>query len=127
VLPFATANPDDEYLVEGICDDIITALYKMRWLFVIARNTTFAFKGRAVDVTQIARQLGVSYVLSGSLRRLSNRVRISAQLIEADTGGSLWAERYDRDLTDIFALQDSSRGKSLRRLSRSFSGERANG
>jgi adenylate cyclase len=111
VLPFAAANSDDEYLVEGICDDIITALYKMRWLFVIARNTTFAFKGRAVDVTQIARQLGVAYVLSGSLRRVSDRVRISAQLIEADTGGSLWAERYDRDLTDIFALQDEIAGQ----------------
>jgi len=111
VLPFAAANSDDEYLVEGICDDIITALYKMRWLFVIARNTTFAFKGRAVDVTQIARQLGVAYVLSGSLRRMSDRVRISAQLIEADTGGSLWAERYDRDLTDIFALQDEIAGQ----------------
>jgi adenylate cyclase len=111
VLPFATADPNDEYLVEGICDDIITALYKMRWLFVIARNTTFAFKGRAVDVTQIARHLGVAYVLSGSLRRLRNRVRISAQLIEAETGGSLWAERYDRDLTDIFALQDEIAGQ----------------
>src|SRR3954451_11766016 len=83
----------------------------MRWLFVIARNTTFAFKGRAVDVTQIARQLGVAYVLSGSLRRVSDRVRISAQLIEANTGGSLWAERYDRDLTDIFALQDEMAGQ----------------
>ena len=111
VLPFSTADANDEYLVEGICDDIITALYKMRWLFVIARNTTFAFKGRAVDVTQIARQLGVAYVLSGSLRRMNDRVRISAHLIEAETGGSLWAERYDRDLTNIFALQDEIAGQ----------------
>jgi adenylate cyclase len=106
VLPFATTTPEDEYLGDGISDDVITALSKMRWLFVIARNSAFAFKGRPVEIGQIARQLGVAYVLTGSVRRGGNRVRISVQLVEGETGTSLWAERYDRDLGDLFALQD---------------------
>ena len=83
-----------------------TALAKMRWLFVIARNSAFAFKGRAVEVGEIARHLGVAYILSGSLRRSGQRVRISMQLVEAKTATSLWAERFDRNLEDILALQD---------------------
>jgi adenylate cyclase len=106
VIPFTTSHPEDDYLVEGICDDVITSLYKMRWLFVIARNSTFPLKGQAIEVTDIARRLGVSYLLTGSLRRSGNRVRVTCQLVEGATGGSLWAERYDRDLTDAFALQD---------------------
>ena len=106
VLPFATTTVEDEYLGDGISDDVITALSKMRWLFVIGRNSSFAFKGRALDTGQIARQLGVVYVLTGSVRRSGERVRISVQLVDAPTGASFWAERYERDLGDIFALQD---------------------
>jgi adenylate cyclase len=106
VLPFATTTAEDEYLGDGISDDVITALCKKRWLFVIARNSAFSFKGRPVEIGQIARQLGVAYLLTGSLRRSGERVRISVQLVEGETGTSLWAERYDRDLVDILALQD---------------------
>ncbi|WP_157182245.1 adenylate/guanylate cyclase domain-containing protein [Methylobacterium sp. WSM2598] len=106
VLPFATTSPEDEYLGDGISDDVTTALSKMRWLFVIARNSAFSFKGRAVEIGQIARQLGVAYILTGSVRRGGNRVRISVQLVEGETGMSLWAERYERDFGDMFALQD---------------------
>jgi adenylate cyclase len=106
VLPFATASPDDEYLADGISDDLITALSKMRWLFVIARNSTFAYKGRAIQVTEIARQLGVAYIVTGSMRRSGTRVRVSVQLVEDDKGSSIWAERYDRDVSDILALQE---------------------
>src|SRR5215204_6507361 len=106
VLAFATTTVEDEYLGDGISDDVITALSKMRWLFVIGRNSSFAFKGRALDTGQIARQLGVAYILTGSVRRSGDRVRISVQLVEGETGASLWAERYERSLGDIFALQD---------------------
>ncbi len=101
VLPFVTANAEDEYLADGIADDIITALSKMRWLFIIGRNSSFAYKGRAVQVSEIARQLGVVYVVTGSMRKSASRVRASVQLVEAETGGAIWAERYDRDLTGI--------------------------
>ncbi|WP_247654406.1 transcriptional regulator [Microvirga sp. HBU67558] len=106
VLPFTTSKVEDEYLADGITDDIITILSKMRWLFIIARNSAFAYKGKAVEVTQIARQLGVVYVVSGTLRYSGSRVRISVQLAEGETGGSVWAERYERELEDIFRLQD---------------------
>jgi adenylate cyclase len=108
VLPFAnlSGDPEQEYFADGITDDIITALAKTRWLFVIARNSSFAFKGKAIETDQVARRLGVRYILSGSVRRSGNHVRISAQLTEAETGGSIWAERYDRDVSDILALQD---------------------
>ncbi|HEX2134632.1 MAG TPA: adenylate/guanylate cyclase domain-containing protein [Microvirga sp.] len=108
VLPFTnlSGDPEQEYLADGLADDILTALAKSRWLFVMARNSSFAFKGKAIETDQIARRLGVRYVLSGSVRRSGSHIRVSAQLIEADTGGSIWAERYDRHLTDIFALQD---------------------
>ena len=101
-----SGDPEQEHFADGIAEDIITALSKSRWLFVIARNSSFAYKGRPVDIKQISRELGVRYVLEGSVRKAGNRVRITGQLIEATTGTHLWAERYDRDLTDIFAVQD---------------------
>jgi TolB-like protein/Tfp pilus assembly protein PilF len=108
VLPFDNMSdgPDQEYFADGISEDLITGLSRIRWLFVIARNSTFVYKGRAVDVKQVARELGVRYVLEGSVRRTSKQLRISAQLIDAITGGHLWAERYDRAVGDIFAVQD---------------------
>ncbi len=108
VLPFANMSGDaeQEYFSDGISEDIITDLSKVSALLVIARNTAFTFKGKAADVKAIARQLGVSHVLEGSVRKSGTRVRITAQLIDGSTGGHLWAERYDRDLVDIFALQD---------------------
>ncbi len=101
-----SGDPEQEYFSDGISEDLITALSKIRWFFVIARNSTFTYKGQAIEVTQIARQLGVRYVIEGSVRKAGNRVRISAQLIDATTGRHVWAERYDRDLADIFELQD---------------------
>jgi adenylate cyclase len=108
VLPFAnmSGDPEQEYFADGISEDIITGLSKLRWFFVIARNSSFAYKGKAVDVKRAARELGVRYILEGSVRRAGNRVRITAQLIDASTGNHVWADRYDGDLTDIFALQD---------------------
>jgi adenylate cyclase len=108
VLAFANMSGDleQEYFSDGIADDIITELSRSRLLFVIARNSSFTYKGRAVDVRQVARELGVRYVLEGSVRRGGERVRVSAQLIDADAGIHVWAERYDRKLTDVFAVQD---------------------
>ena len=108
VLAFAnmSGDPEQEYFSDGIAEDIITLLSRSRSLFVIARNSSFTYKGRAVDVKQIARELGVRYVLEGSVRRGGNRVRVSAQLIDAETGNHIWAERYDRDFADVFAVQD---------------------
>jgi adenylate cyclase len=108
VLPFdnMSGDPEQEYFVDGIVEDIITGLSRIKWLFVIARNSTFVYKGRSVDIKQAGRELGVRYVLEGSLRKAGNRVRVSAQLIEAETGTHVWAERYDRAIGDIFDLQD---------------------
>ena len=108
VLPFAnpSCNPDQEYFSDGIADDIITELSRSRALFVIARNSSFAYRERSFDVRQIARELGVRYLLEGSVRRSAERVRVTAQLIEAETGNHIWAERYDRNLSEIFAVQD---------------------
>jgi adenylate cyclase len=108
VLPFnnVSGDPEQEYFVDGITEDIITALSKWRWFLVIARNSTFAYKGKSVDLKEVGRDLGVRYVLEGSMRRAGRRVRITTQLIDTATGTHLWAERYDRDLTDIFAVQD---------------------
>lgn len=108
VLPFSnmSGDPEQEYFADGITEDITTALSHHRWFFVIARNSTFVYKGRAVDVKQVARELGVRYILEGSVRRAGQRVRITGQLIEAETGNHLWAERFDRDMADIFAIQD---------------------
>ena len=97
---------DQEFFSDGITDDIITELSRSRSLFVIARNSSFTYKGRAVDVRRVARELGVRYVLEGSVRRNDKRVRVVAQLIDAETGNHILAERYDRDLTDVFAIQD---------------------
>ena len=108
VLPFQnlSGDPEQEYFADGMVEDIITGLSRIKWLFVIARNSTFAYKGRPVDVKQVGRELGVRYVLEGSVRKVADRVRINGQLIDAATGAHIWAERYDRGLEDIFALQD---------------------
>ncbi len=108
VLPFTnmSGDPEQEYFADGITEDIITDLSKVSGLFVLGRNTAFTLKGKAVDLQQTAKQFGVSYVLEGSVRKAGNRVRITAQLIQGSNGGHLWAERFDRDLTDIFAIQD---------------------
>lgn len=108
VLPFTnmSGDPEQEYFADGLTEDIITGLSRVRNLFVIARNSVFVYKGRAVSVAQVAHDLGVRYVLEGSLRKSSNRVRITAQLIEAATGHHVWAEKFDRELVEIFDLQD---------------------
>ena len=108
VLPFAnmSGDPEQEYFADGISEDIITGLSKLHWFFVIARNSSFVYKGKAVDVKRVARELGVRYVLEGSVRKGGNRVRITTQLIDAVTSNHIWADRYDGDLTDVFALQD---------------------
>ncbi len=108
VLPFQniSGDPEQEFFADGIAEDIITALSRYPSLFVIARNSSFSFKRRATDLRQIGEELGVRYVLEGSLRKSGNRVRLTAQLIEAETGKHVWAERYDRDLADIFVVQD---------------------
>ncbi len=108
VLPFdnLSGDPEQQYFSDGITEDIITDLSKVSGLFVIARNSAFTYRGRAVNVQEVSRALGVRYVLEGSVRKAGNRVRIAAQLVDGTTGGHLWAERYDRDLTDIFAVQD---------------------
>jgi adenylate cyclase len=108
VLPFTNfgARPEQDFLADGITEDIITALARLRWLFVIARNSSFVYKGRAVDVRQVSRELGVRYVLEGSARTAGERIRITSQLIDAETGKHIWAEKYDRELHDVFAVQD---------------------
>jgi TolB-like protein/tetratricopeptide (TPR) repeat protein len=107
-LPFQnwSGDPEQDYFADGIVEDIITALSRIRWLFVIARNSSFTYKGRAVDVKQVGRELGVRYVLEGSVRKAANRVRITGQLIDATTGAHLWAERFEGSLDDVFELQD---------------------
>jgi TolB-like protein len=101
-----SGDPEQEYFADGVVEDIITALSRIRWLFVIARNSSFTYKGRAVDVKQIGRELGVRYVLEGSVRKAANRVRITGQLVDAAAGTHLWAERFEGSLDDIFELQD---------------------
>jgi adenylate cyclase len=107
VLPFQnmSGDPDQEYFADGVVEDITAALSRAGWLFVIARNSSFAYKGKSPDVRQVGRELGVRYVLEGSVRKAANRVRITGQLVDATSRAHVWAERYDRDLTDIFALQ----------------------
>ena len=101
-----SGDPEQEYFADGMVEEIITALSRIRWLFVIARNSSFTYKGQAVDVKQVGRELGVRYVLEGSVRKAGGRVRITAQLIEADSGAHLWADRFDGSLEDVFELQD---------------------
>jgi adenylate cyclase len=109
VLPFAnmSGDPEQDYFADGVVEEIITALSRIKWFFVIARNSTFTYKGRAVDVKQVGRELGVRYVLEGSIRRAGSRVRIAGQLIETSTGRHVWADRFEGGLEDIFSLQDS--------------------
>ena len=108
VLPFTnlSGDPEQEYFADGMVEDIIAGLSRIKWLFVVARNSSFTFKGAAVDVKQVGRELGVRYVLQGSVRKAGPRIRISSQMLEAESGGHLWSERFDRPLDDIFALQD---------------------
>ncbi|MGA2792866.1 MAG: adenylate/guanylate cyclase domain-containing protein [Roseiarcus sp.] len=108
VLPFQnmSGDPEQEYFADGMVEDIITGLSRIKWLFVIARNSSFVYKGKAVDVRRVGRELGVRYVLEGGVRKAGNRVRITAQLIEAETGAHLWADKYDGALEDVFDLQD---------------------
>jgi len=118
VLPFEnmSGDPEQEYFSDGITEEIITALSKTPKLFVIARNSTFTYKGKPVKVQQVSRELGVKYVLEGSVRKAGDKVRITAQLVDAKTGHHLWAERYDRDLKNIFALQDEITKKIITSL-----------
>ncbi|MGA7182661.1 MAG: winged helix-turn-helix domain-containing tetratricopeptide repeat protein [Pseudolabrys sp.] len=115
VLPFEnmSGDPEQEYLADGLSEDIITGLSRQRWFFVIARNSSFAFKGETVDVREVARELGVRYVLEGSVRKAASRVRVTAQLIDASKGVHLWADRYDRELANIFELQDEITNKVI--------------
>jgi adenylate cyclase len=108
VLPFEnmSGDPEQEYFADGMVEEIITALSRFNWLFVIARNSSFTYKGKAVNVKQVGHELGVRYVLEGSVRKASGKVRITGQLIDALTGAHIWADRFERDLTDVFALQD---------------------
>jgi TolB-like protein/Flp pilus assembly protein TadD len=108
VLPFANISGDamQDYFVDGITEDLITELSRMRWFLVMARNSSFAYKGQAIDVKRVGRELDVRYILQGSVRKVGRRVRISAQLVDATTGGHIWVERYDRRLTDMLAVQD---------------------
>jgi len=108
VLPFENMSddPKQEYFADGMVEEIITALSRFKSLFVIARNSTFSYKGKSPDIRQVGRELGVRYVLEGSVRKASGKVRIAGQLIDAVTGAHIWADRFERDLTDVFALQD---------------------
>ena len=108
VLPFTdlSTDPEQEYFADGIVEDIITALSRMRWLFVIARNSSFTYKGRFLDLKQVGRELGVRYLLEGSVRKSARRVRITAQLVDVSTGASLAAQRFEGTLDDVFELQD---------------------
>ena len=101
-----SGNPEQEYFANGMTGDIITGLSRLKWLFVIARNFTFAYKGKAVNVRQIAQDLSVRYVLEGGVRVSGRRMRITSQLVEAASGRHIWAERYDRQLDDVFAVQE---------------------
>ena len=118
VLPFANMSDDrgTEWFADGVVEDLITGLTRFKTLVVIARNSSFTYKGRAVDVKQVGRELGVRYVLEGSVRRAANRVRITTQLVETRTGAQVWAERYDALLDDIFAVQDQLSGNLLSAL-----------
>lgn len=106
-----SGDPEQEFFADGIAEDVITALLRYPSLFVSARNSCFTYKGRPVDVKQVGRDVGVRYVLEGSPRKGGSRVRVTAQLVEAESGKHVWAERYDRDLADIFAVQDDHRGR----------------
>ena len=108
-----SGDPEQEFFSDGITEDIITALSRISGLLVIARNSTMVYKGKAVDVKQVGREQGVRYVLEGSVRKAGNRIRVTAQLIDATTGHHLWADRYDRELDDVFKVQDEITGKII--------------
>jgi adenylate cyclase len=129
VLPFAnmSGDPEQDYFSDGISEDLITDLSKIKGLFVIARNSAFAYRGMSVDVRRVGRELGVRWVLEGSVRKAGNRVRITAQLIDGQSGGHLWADRYDGDLTDIFALQDEVTSRIVRSLEVHLGGDERRG
>jgi TolB-like protein len=122
VLPFQniSGDPEQEYFADGMVEEIITALSRFRQLFVIARNSSITYKGRAVDVRQVGRELGVRYVLEGSIRKAGNRLRITGQLIDASSGTHLWADRFDGGLEDIFDLQDQVTAKVVGAISPSW-------
>src|SRR5262249_23467483 len=125
ILPFTnmSADAEQEYFADGLTEDLITDLSKVPGLFVIARHSSFSYKGKSVDSRQVAREMGVRYVLEGSARRASGRVRINAQLIDAHTGGHLWADRFDRDFTDVFAIQDEMVATIAKSLVSQLTGE----
>ena len=108
VLPFQnmSGDPEQDYFADGMAEDIVTGLSHIKWLFVIARNSSFVYKGKAIDVRQVGRELGVRYVLEGGVSKSGNRLRITAQLVEAETGAHLWADRFDGDTGDVFDFQD---------------------
>src|SRR5262249_19968889 len=108
VLPFInmSGDPEQEYFADGMAEEVITALSRCKWLFVIAQNSSFIYKGKAVDVREIGHDLGVRYVLEGSVRRSGNRLRFNGQLVDATSGAHIWAERFDGDMSDVFELQD---------------------
>ena len=121
VLPFTnmSGDPEHEYFADGMADEIITALSHCKWLLVIARNSSFSYKGKSVDVRQIGRELGVRYVLEGSVRRGSSRLRLTVQLIDATSGVHIWADRFDGEMSNVFELQGSKSPKaSSRQLNR---------
>ncbi|MGD9307401.1 MAG: hypothetical protein PVF79_24295, partial [Desulfobacterales bacterium] len=128
VLPFVniSGDPEQEYFSDGITEDLITDLSKISGLFIIARNSVFTYKGKSVKVQEVSNDLGVRYVLEGSVRKVANRVRITAQLVDATTGGHLWADRYDRDLKDIFAVQDEVTKNIISALAVSLTGNEEN-
>ena len=101
-----SGDPEQDYFADGMVEDIVTGLSRIKWLFVIARNSSFVYKGKAVDVRQVGRELGVRYVLEGGVRKAGNRLRVTAQLVEAESGSHLWADKFDGELKDIFELQD---------------------
>ena len=101
-----SGDSEQEYFSDGITEDIITVLSRSPWLFVISRNSSFAYRGKMIDIRQISRELGVRYILEGSVRKAGNRIRVTAQLIDGSVGSHVWAERYDGELKDIFGLQD---------------------
>ena len=129
VLPFQnmTGDTEQDYFVDGIVEEITTAISRLPWLFVIARNSSFTYKGRAVDVKQVARELGVRYVLEGSVRQASNRVRITGQLIDTTSSAHIWADRFDGTRHDIFALRKKSPVMSLAPSSPNSSNPRSSG
>ena len=101
-----SGDPEQEYFADGMVEDIITGLSRIKWLFVIARNSSFVYKGRAVDVRQVGRELGVRYVLEGGVRKAGSRLRVTAQLVDAETGSHLWANKFDGAIDDVFDFQD---------------------